>query len=157
MAERIAWVIELPRILKTLTMLLATCALSAQAEQNGIRKCRELTEPAAKLACYEALPLSIEDRPTPASPESGSRPFTSAGAKNTTDGPIVTFVRGDFSGWRANERIELDNGQIWQVVDGSTYATSPGRRVATIRSGMLGAQFIDIEGIALAPRVRRIK
>jgi hypothetical protein len=69
----------------------------------------------------------------------------------------VSAVRGDSAGWGPNERIKLENGQVWQVVDGSAYATRPGKRSAMVRVDVFGAYFLDIDGLALSPRVRRIK
>jgi hypothetical protein len=147
----------LHELARLLGLFLLWNTLPALAEQGSLRKCREITEPAAKLACYEALPLTL-DSPVVASPPS----FGKKGSERTETprvGEVIvaSTVGSDFSGWRPNDEIALENGQIWQVVDGSAYAVRPGTRIASVRRGILGSNFLDIDGVALAPRVRRIK
>ncbi|TXI07202.1 MAG: hypothetical protein E6Q76_08810 [Rhizobium sp.] len=63
----------------------------------------------------------------------------------------------DFSGWGPNSHIRLANGQIWQVVDGSSVALPAGARKVTVKRGALGSFYLDIEGLNTTPRVRRIE
>jgi len=132
-------------------------ALPALGQQGTLETCRKISDPTAKLACYEALPL------TPATPPQAppASPGTSGTERTETprvgEAMVESTVPSDFSGWGPNEKIALENGQVWQVVDGSTYAARPGKRKAAVRRGVLGAHFLDIDGVALSPRVRRIK
>ena len=72
---------------------------------------------------------------------------------------IQSRLVGRFDGWRGNVRLELANGQVWQVVDGSRYTVggSIDAPRVTIRRGVLGAMYMDIEGVGVSPRVRRLK
>ena len=121
--------------------------------QGTLESCRKLTDPAARLACYDALSLTP---PAPAaSPRTGRTEPSET--QRVGEATVQSTVSGDFSGWGPNETIALENGQVWQVVDGSSYATRTGKRTAAVQHGLLGAYFLDIDGVALSPRVRRIK
>ena len=121
--------------------------------QGALESCRKLSDPAARLACYDALPL------TPPAATAGPRTSKTEPSETPRVGEstVESTVPSNFSGWGPNEKIALENGQVWQVVDGSSYATRPGKRTASVQRGVLGAYFLDIDGVALSPRVRRIK
>jgi hypothetical protein len=121
--------------------------------QGTLESCRKLSDPAARFACYESLPLT-PPAGTPGSRASGTEPSETPQVGEAT---VASTVPTTFSGWGPNEKIALENGQVWQVVDGSSYATRPGKRTASVKRGVLGAYFLDIDGVALSPRVRRIK
>ena len=128
-------------------------AMPAMA-QNTLESCRKLSDPAARFACYEALPLP----PPPASTAASRNSRTELSeTPRVGEATVESTVPSNFSGWGPNEAIALENGQVWQVVDGSSYATRPGKRTASVQRGMLGAYFLNVDGVALAPRVRRIK
>ena len=121
--------------------------------QDTLESCRKLSDPAARFACYDALPL------TPPAVTAGSRTGRTEPSETPRVGEatVESTVPSNFSGWGPNEKIPLENGQVWQVVDGSSYATRPGKRTASVQRGMLGAYFLNVDGVALSPRVRRIK
>lgn len=62
-----------------------------------------------------------------------------------------------FRGWGPNQRIKLDNGQVWQVVDGSDAALTPGARKVWVRKGMLGSFVFEVEGSNKTARVKRVE
>lgn len=128
--------------------LLLICVTAVPAiAQDSLESCRRISDIMARVACYDALPTTSASAPQPV-----TRPEVARG-----EAVVESAVARDFSGWGPNERIALENGQVWQIVDGSTYATSPGKRKAAIRRGVLGADFLDVDGVALSPRVRRVK
>ena len=133
-------------------LLVWLIAMPATA-QDTIESCRKLSDPAARFACYESLPL------TPPAASAGSRTSRSEPSETPQVGEttVESAVPSNFSGWGPNEKIALENGQVWQVVDRSSYATRPGKRTASVKRGMLGAYFLNVDGVALSPRVRRIK
>ncbi len=144
-------------------------ALAQPVDGDGLRRCRALADPAGRLACYDALPLPGAAGVAPAA---GVRAAPAAAAP--TPSPqggfglddrrspselqaIDTQFNGLFQGWSPNERIRLANGQVWQVVDGSSaglYLQSPKVRV---RRGALGAYFMEFENSNRSPRVRRVE
>lgn len=61
-------------------------------------------------------------------------------------------------GWEPNTRFRLDNGQVWQVVDGSrAYYGKLERPRVVVSRGMLGSFYLQIDGVNQAPRVRRVQ
>lgn len=70
---------------------------------------------------------------------------------------MPSSVGPDFSGWRPNQHIRLANGQIWQIVDGTSVALPAGTRKVAVKRGALGSFYLDIEGLNTSPRVRRIE
>jgi hypothetical protein len=140
------------------SLALLTLPAAVRAEDVALRQCRNIGHPVARLACYDALSLP----PAPAASASS----TAAGALEGQFGlpapservqELVTRFEGSFEGWRANERIRLANGQVWQVIDGSTGVYELKSPQVTIRRGALGRFVLDIEGAAKRPGVRRVE
>lgn len=71
---------------------------------------------------------------------------------------VETAIAGTFDGWLAGAKFTLANGQVWQVTDGST-AAYDARRDPKVRisRGMLGSYFMQIDGVAQTPRVKRLQ
>lgn len=71
---------------------------------------------------------------------------------------IDSAIAGDFDGWLPQARLQLANGQVWEIADGSTgtYALMRNPKVRISR-GMLGSFFLSIDGVAQVPRVRRLR
>ena len=159
--------------LETLAFLLF--AQASSADDAGLRRCRALADSAARLTCYDALPLDTQaaarQAPAPvaapgrASP--GSAPSAAARSTEARFGlasppteelpAIESHIPGLFEGWRPNERIRLANGQVWQIADDSTSLLQRREPKVTVRRGALGAFYLDIEGDNRSPRVRRVQ
>jgi hypothetical protein len=76
-----------------------------------------------------------------------------------TGDAIVARIPGEFRGWAgAGTRIELDNGQVWEVTDSATRLSvnlqNPGVRIAP---GFMGAWFLQVDGYNTRARVKRIR
>jgi hypothetical protein len=139
--------------LAALAMAIAVVSIttSAHAQSDALQRCRAIAESAARLACYDAIPV-------PARGDAAAPAAAPAAAKGGPTGePVESAVGSGFAGWSPNERIRLANGQVWQVVDGTVHAVAPGARKAKIRRGVLGSFFLDIEGVSASPRVRRVQ
>ncbi|KPF48787.1 hypothetical protein IP87_09545 [beta proteobacterium AAP121] len=65
-------------------------------------------------------------------------------------------VQGRFEGWQRGTRLRLANGQVWEVVDGTVAVYDLDSPAVTVRRGLLGSYFIEIEGVSATPRVRRV-
>lgn len=126
------------------------------ADDAALQQCRRLTEAAPRLACYDALPLA------------GMKPVGGTGdavkgfglehqtpAAQLTD--IESTLVGDFDGWSPNERITLGNGQVWQVVDGSTGVVALKSARVKVRRGVLGNFHLEFDGSNRSPKVRRVQ
>ncbi|KQV50557.1 hypothetical protein ASC95_14430 [Pelomonas sp. Root1217] len=159
----------MPRVLPlaiTLAALLSGPAAQAQSLAGDVKACRQLTDSARRLACYDALPLPAEQpakavAPAPVAP---ADPVTKFGQESVKlpDAPpelkqIESRIRGRFAGWGANTRIELENGQSWRVADGSSAIYDLDNPKAIVHRGMMGAFFLEIEGIGFQIKVTRVR
>ncbi len=160
------------RVARFAAPLAALLAGHAAAIEVEFGRCRHVAEAGARLACYDAIPHATPPPARPASaPPVATRAAEPASAplaahdrfglavRNPADDlqSIATSVPASFFGWSANERIRLDNGQVWEVVDGSSGSVGPANRKVTVRRGALGSYFLEFEGLNSSPRVRRLR
>ncbi len=151
--------------LAALTVLQFTSA--ALANDAAILKCRTLTDNTARLTCYDGINAS------PTAPSTSGKTASTTGVANTTN-PADDFgleaqtpsaqlkrvesrIKGLFNGWEGNAWITLENGQVWQVNDGTSrylYLQDP---KVSVERGPLGVFHLFIEGTNHAPRVKRVK
>lgn len=66
-------------------------------------------------------------------------------------------VQGRFEGWQRGTRLTLTNGQVWEVVDSGSAVYDLPSPAVVVKRGLLGSYFIEIEGVSVTPRVRRVK
>jgi hypothetical protein len=146
-------------MLKTLSLaalLLSGTTLSAQT----LSSCRAVADPAARLACYDRLadapaaPAAAAPVAAPATPERFGLPESTTTASMEE---IQSSVGASFNGWDPKSRIRLDNGQVWQIADGSSAALDAGARKVWVKRGALGSFFLKVEGLNHTPRVRRVE
>ncbi len=160
-------------------LLLTLFAGAAHADEAAFLRCRNITDGAARLACYDAVPTS------PAAPAASARPAapsaavapaaptaTAPAAPATTAGqrfglPVtvpdaeVTRIEsrliGRLEGWGPYSRFRLENGQVWQVNDDSSRMLDLDKPKVAIRRGALGVFYIEFEGTNYSPRVKRLQ
>ena len=70
---------------------------------------------------------------------------------------IETSIAGPFDGWVRGQRIRLANGQVWKVVDDTEDVVELNNPKVTVKRGLLGAIFLDIEGAHRNPKVQRVQ
>lgn len=148
-----------------LTLALMASVGAASAQDNGLQRCRAIGDTTARLACYDALADARPRPPAPAvAPVAAApavKPADSFGlpAKPPAGEPqaVQSSVGADFAGWGPNQSIKLANGQVWQIVDGSSVSLSRGARKVSVRRGLFGAFHLDIEGLNTSPKVRRVE
>lgn len=70
---------------------------------------------------------------------------------------IETQLLGDFEGWESRTIFRLANGQAWQVDDDSNAAYALRSPKVTIRRGMFGAFYLEVDGAKRSPRVKRLR
>ena len=148
---------------KMLFLPLLLLSSAALADDAGLLRCRGIADTSARLACYDALPLTggegkageASQRNVPATPAQFGLEERAimAGALEA----IESNIPGRFSGWTPNERIRLANGQVWQVTDGSSRAYDVENPKVTITRGSLGAFYLNLTGDNRSVRVRRIQ
>lgn len=152
-------------------MLVSTAAL---ADDAALLKCRQLEDGPVRLACYNAI--AVQPGAAAARPAAG----TAAPAYTTVAAPtkdemaamfgrepellksarldaIETSISGPFDGWVRGQRIRLANGQVWKVVDDTEDVVELNNPKVTIKRGLLGAIFLDIEGAHRNPKVQRVQ
>lgn len=149
----------------TTFFLLTAVTTVAHSQQDSLLSCRQLREAQARLACYDRLAdqlganstpaptLTAQHNPAPAVANFGLPPSV---RKDEVEA-VQSSVGAGFSGWGPNQRIHLLNGQVWQVVDGSSVALPVGARKVTVKRGALGSFYLDFEGLNSSPRVRRVE
>lgn len=140
-------------------------ALPAAAQDDALQRCRGVADAAARLACYDAIPLRSAPRTAPAvapapAPARVAAPADRFGLpeKPAADGQsIVSAVAAGFDGWGPSSRIRLENGQVWEVTDSSSGTVGAANRRVTVRRGALGSYWLEFEGMNKSPRVRRVE
>lgn len=156
--------------------LLGAALLAAPAAQGrDLATCRAVTDTAARLACYDALPLpggavaapapaakptGAGVTPAPAAPAAATAPAAAPNfGQERRDEPqaLQSSIPGFFEGWGPRTRIRLANGQVWQVVDDSQGVYALTNAKVTVRRAMLGGFVLEIEGANKTPRVRRVE
>jgi hypothetical protein len=165
------------KALIALPLLLAANAALADdtaSADGAIQHCRSLSDAGARLACYDAIPLTRAGAPVPAvshaapAPARASAPaptpeqsFGLDAVKKAEPEPpkfIESTIPGTFSGWGPSTQFTLANGQVWRVVDGSEAVLSPMHDPQVkITRNFFGTNFLEIQGTNNSPKVRRVR
>lgn len=160
-------------------------AVPAAATDSAWQHCRSISDDVARLACYDALDVKEQanaksDEASNAMPPAPAAvPVTTTPAATSTDNAsaepqkiaefglekklaeqvesISSRIPGRFTGWQAKSKITLENGQIWQVVDGSRGQYLLENPQVKIERGVFGSFFLNIEGANKSPKVKRIQ
>jgi len=143
-----------------LALALLTPTLAA-ADDAGLRACRALAESAARLACYDALPLGVPAaRAAPATPARQAPETFGIEQKAATQNrleEIHSHIPGAFDGWTSDTTLVLANGQSWKITDGSSRRAFLNNPKVTVRRAALGSFTLEIEGESRTPKVRRVQ
>jgi hypothetical protein len=68
---------------------------------------------------------------------------------------LESSLEKPFSGWRTGMIFQLQNGQMWQVVEGEYWVpTQPAGKKVTVVPGMFGSFFLEIEGVRQRVKVK---
>jgi hypothetical protein len=141
-----------------LSLFLSAAAL---ASETTLEQCRGIADPPARLACYDALPLSATTagaEPKARVPETPAQFGLSREVIPSVDlSAIESTIPGHFDGWYPNRRIRLANGQVWQVADATTRLYELDNPKVTIRRGLLGAYYLDLSIDNRSIRVTRVQ
>jgi hypothetical protein len=147
----------------SIVLLFMTCfSAAALADDGGMLRCRGLTDAAARLACYDALPLpSVVAKSAPAvaaiAPQTPAQFGLESKAYKSELDLIESRIVGRFEGWSAGSRIKLANGQVWQVSDDTSRYLDMNNPKVVVRRGVLGAFYLEIEGTNHSPKVKRVQ
>lgn len=156
-----------------LALMLALAAHQTCVADTELRACRAIADKTARLACYDALPLAAAaTAATPAAkampaPQTARAAMPAAAASTPAEqfglssaqlrqaDTLETEIMGRFEGWRPKQLITLANGQVWRISDDSSAVYNLQNPRVTVRRGVLGAFYLEIEGVNQSPRVRR--
>jgi len=121
-------------------LALSLLATSVAAQESPLVACRAIAAATERLACYDAISLSAP-----------------IGAPRTEPPKVIeTSIVGQFRGWSPKEKIKMTNGQVWQVIDGSTGAVNLTDPKVTIRRDFIGGYHLEFEGANVYPRVKQV-
>jgi hypothetical protein len=152
-----------------LLMLVSTAAL---ADDAALLKCRQLEDGPVRLACYNAIPATAA---APRAAVAAAAPaYDTVAAPSRAqleqmfgqEPPMLQSVRlnsfdttiaGQFGGWVPGQRIRLANGQVWKVIDDSDDVMDARDPKVTVKRGLLGAVFLDIDGAHRLAKVQRVQ
>lgn len=150
-------------------IVMGLCSAGLVQAQSTLRvygelaTCRALRDVPARVACYDGIALPATT-PAAAVPSPPAATATARADFGLPPPPIAaqpqemqSRIAGRFEGWGPGTRLRLDNGQIWEVVDGSSAAYDMNSPVVNIRRGLLGSFFLEIGGVSATPRVRRVQ
>jgi hypothetical protein len=169
-----------------LVLALSSATFAHAVDDAAFERCRGIRDAAARLACYDGLPVGAPATAPPAPPIAPSRAPTTAptapsspAARAPTPAPATqptpafgmearapaveppntmeSSIRGRFEGWGPRSRITLANGTVWQVVDDSSAVLNLDNPKVVIRRGMMGGFFLELETTNRSPRVRRLQ
>lgn len=135
---------------------------SALADDAALLKCRTLTDVAARVACYDAIPVGVA-RPAAVAAAATAKPEENFGleaVKQRAAEPksVHSTVAGEFEGWGPGSQIRLANGQVWRIIDGSE-AVLPRRSdvKVSIERNVFGTIFLRVDGSNSSAKVRRVQ
>lgn len=78
-----------------------------------------------------------------------------------TSANLEAHLVGDFKGWDAYSKFELDNGQIWRAVRGNARSKKVPKILKnpkiTISKGAIGSYNLRVEGVSGKLKVKRVK
>lgn len=135
---------------------------SALANDAALLKCRAVSDVAARVACYDAIPLGAAS-PAAGAPVAAARAeqnFGMEAVKQREEQPqsVQSTIVGSFEGWGPGSRIRLANGQVWRVIDGSDAVLSPRTDVkVSMERNLFGTIFMRVDGTNASAKVRRVE
>jgi hypothetical protein len=120
-------------------------------------------EAAEKVAAAEAKGASAASRS--ADRDGGKRPawitalITLKEAENAEKPEAVTSrLSGDYKGWSGRTTFRLENGQVWQQIDGTQRVDDPRPSPAVrVYPGMVGTYWLEVEGVRQRVKVKPIR
>lgn len=139
-------------------LLLALASVAVSAQGIDMQRCRGMADDRARLACYDALAAGAGESAQPAlAAKSGTTFGLDMQLRKTEPDAIESQLTGLVEGWGPRGLFKLANGQVWQVIDGSSavlYLKDPKVR---IRRGVMGTFVLEIEGTNETARVNRLR
>jgi hypothetical protein len=161
------------RLMRATLLAAALCASGPVLAAETAPDCAALTDPGARLACYDekhgkaapapgpaAAPTAAEGAAPAATPAADADRFGLARKPEPQDvvKSIKAHIVGAVKSWEKGTQFKLDNGQVWKVVDDGLryYEGVPDNPEVTIERGLLGAFWMDIATVRPRVKVKRV-
>ena len=171
--------------MRTIMLLAATglyaaalCAGSGHALAAATKDCAAITDPAARLACYDeknrSMPVPAEPAPPPAQAPAPPAPPAEGAAAKAADGSdefgkkkktpaeelssIRARIVGKLTHWEKGTEFTLDNGQVWKAIeqDSGHYPSIPENPEVRISRGVFGGFWLEIVAVNARIKVKRV-
>lgn len=136
----------------------------------SLRLCKGLADAAARLACYDGVAAVLpvagpsdvnanDDTGSTMRPSAARHTDTGfdAASPSTERSTVISSIAGRFDGWKPTTQFRLANGQVWQVVDGTSAAYWLEDPKVRVVGGALGAYYLRVDGTSISVRVRRLR
>ena len=142
----------------TAPLLLVAAAAVAQDLPADIARCAAIADSGQRLACYDAAVQRPESKP-----ELGREQLPKAESPAAAEqDDSVTVAVSDVSLTRTGRLVlALENGQVWQQIDGDGARFTPQGKVegsqVTISRGLFGRYNLQFAGHNALYKVRRVK
>jgi hypothetical protein len=165
------------KLLGSITVLpIAFLVVSARANDLPLQRCRAIADSAARLVCYDAVPIAnaVANAVANSVANAGATTVSTTtlraapvaateagfGLEQKRDDQlkmIVSRIVGPVEGWGPRTKFRLENGQVWQVSDDSNAVYNLKSPTVKIERAILGGFEMEIEGAKRAPRVKRVE
>jgi hypothetical protein len=70
---------------------------------------------------------------------------------------ITSRIAGRFRGWTGSTVFHLENGQVWQQIDGSSFSVNLENPTMVIRKGLFGVFYLNVKGYGSSIKVKRLR
>jgi len=155
-------------MMRTTLLAAALCASGSALAAETAPDCAALTDPGARLACYDEKHGKAAPAPGPAAAPTaaeGAAPAAGAdrfGLRKPDPQDAVKSIKAHIVGavksWDKGTQFKLDNGQVWKVVDDGAryYEGIPDNPEVTIERGVFSAFWMDIATVRVRVKVKRV-
>lgn len=97
------------------------------------------------------------DRRAPAEPESAEDRFGMEKKMLELGGDEMSSTAvGQFDFWNKGQRVELENGQVWEITNSTNLYHKTSNPRVTIEKGLFSSFYMHIDGVSKSLKVRRI-
>ena len=154
-------------MMRTTLLAAALCASGSALAAETAQDCAALTDPAARLACYDekhgkAVPAAAPAPPAaapaaaPAAPDGFGLPPKPTPAEELQS--LKAHIVGSVKSWEKGTKFTLDNGQVWKVTgdDSRFYKNIPDNPEIVIERGALGSFWMEIVAVRARMKVKRV-
>lgn len=132
-------------------------AAAAATDQSGFswQSCRSISDDQQRLACYDRWAERLAQQPEKTENQRHATLFGRR-ARPTQD-TLHAHLGKDLVALDGHTLLPLDNGQVWQQIDGAEVVFRARHSAVTIRRGLFNSYLMHIQGLNRAIRVRRVQ